>query len=77
MQRPAGVSTRAPVRLREGTEADEPGIVEIGNALFPDFLETLEEFRRGRAAMPAVLRTSSPLRKLLRGTSPGTHTSIT
>lgn len=49
MEHPAGVLTRAPVRIREATEADDSRILEIGNLLFPDFRETLEEFRRGRA----------------------------
>ncbi len=45
MQRTAGFSTRAQIRVREATEADESRILEIGNAIFPEYKETLEEFR--------------------------------
>lgn len=53
MRHPAGVSARPYVRIREATEADDPRILEIGNALFPDFRETLEEFRHGRERLRA------------------------
>ena len=49
MQHPAGVSARTDVRIREATEADDPRILEIGNTLFPDFRETLDEFRHARS----------------------------
>lgn len=49
MHRGLRTSTRADVRIREATEADDPRLLEIANALFPDFSETLEELRHGRA----------------------------
>jgi len=33
----AGFSTRAQIRVREATEADEPRILEIGNAIYPEY----------------------------------------
>lgn len=41
------------IRLREAREADEPRIVEIGNAIFPEYRQTLEEFRADRAGLRA------------------------
>lgn len=49
MRHPAEISARADVRIREAAEADDPRIVEIGNIVFPDFRETLDEFRHGRS----------------------------
>ena len=45
MQQTAAFSARAQIRVREATEADEPRILEIGNAIYPEYKETLEEFR--------------------------------
>lgn len=53
MHRTAGPSAPAVVRIREAGEADEARIVDIGNALFPDYPETLEEFRHDRARLRA------------------------
>ncbi len=53
MQRAAGVSARALVYIREAVEADDPRIVEIGNAAFPDYQEILEEFRHRLARLRA------------------------
>ncbi len=37
--------------VREARDADEARILEIGNALFPDYPETLEEFREHQARL--------------------------
>ena len=41
----AAATRRAPVRVRPATDADLDLILEIGSAVFPDYPETLEEFR--------------------------------
>ncbi len=53
MHRTAGPSAPAVVRIREAGEADEARIVDIGNALFPNYPETLEELRHYRARLRA------------------------
>ncbi|HET8679426.1 MAG TPA: GNAT family N-acetyltransferase, partial [bacterium] len=49
MRHLAGISARTDVRIREAAEDDDPRILEIGNILFPEFRETLDEFRDGRS----------------------------
>lgn len=43
----------ARVAVREAREEDEARILEIGNAVFPDYPETLEEFHAFRARLAA------------------------
>jgi len=40
-----GSFTRIEVRIREAQESDEPRILDIGNAIYPEYRDTLEEFR--------------------------------
>ena len=55
---PAGGPTRAIVSIREANEAEVPRILEIDNAVFPDFPETLEEFQANQARLRAGGYTS-------------------
>ncbi len=47
----AGLPARAIVEIRGATEADVPRILEIDNAVFPEYPETLEEFQAHQARL--------------------------
>lgn len=51
MRETVGHRPRAPAVVREARDTDEARILEIGNALFPDYPETLDEFREFRARL--------------------------
>ncbi len=51
--RAAGLPARAIVEIRGATEADVPRILEIDNAVFPEYPETLEEFQALQARLRA------------------------
>jgi GNAT superfamily N-acetyltransferase len=46
-----GSFTRIEVRVREAQEADEPRILDIGNAIYPEYRETLQELRHDLARL--------------------------
>ncbi|MDQ7840771.1 MAG: GNAT family N-acetyltransferase [bacterium] len=51
MRETVGHRPPAPAVVREARDTDEARILEIGNALFPDYPETLDEFREFRARL--------------------------
>jgi ribosomal protein S18 acetylase RimI-like enzyme len=55
---PASVPHRRAVRVRAATDADVSRVLEIGRTVFPDFQETLEEYRESEARLRAGGYTS-------------------